>query len=75
VYIRPKGSTAKMDKVIEVRSEKLYRLQVESAKGIGQQCHRFGRVVAQTDGASTPWCVLTLETSSHKIATVCSKEA
>jgi hypothetical protein len=34
VYIRPKGSTTKMDKVIGVRSEKVYRLQFESTKAL-----------------------------------------
>jgi hypothetical protein len=34
VYIRPKGSTTKMDKVIGVRSEKVYRLHFEPAKAL-----------------------------------------
>jgi hypothetical protein len=34
VYIRPKGSTANMDKVIGVCSEKVYRLHFEPAKAL-----------------------------------------
>jgi hypothetical protein len=34
VYIRPKGSTAKMDKVIGVRSEKVYILHLEPTKAL-----------------------------------------
>jgi hypothetical protein len=34
VYIRPKGSTTKMDKVIGVRSEKVYRLHFEPTKAL-----------------------------------------
>ena len=34
VYIRPKGSTAKMDKLIGVRSEKVYRLHFEPTKAL-----------------------------------------
>jgi hypothetical protein len=34
VYIRPKGSTTKMDKVIGVHREKVYRLHFEPAKSL-----------------------------------------
>jgi hypothetical protein len=34
VYIRPKGLTNKMDKVIGVRSEKVYRLHFEPTKAL-----------------------------------------
>jgi hypothetical protein len=34
VYIRPKGSTTKMDKVIGVRSDKVYRLHFEPVKAL-----------------------------------------
>jgi hypothetical protein len=34
VYIRSKGSTTKMDKVIGVRSEKVYRLYFEPTKAL-----------------------------------------
>jgi hypothetical protein len=34
VYIRPKGSIAKMDKVIGVRIEKVYRLHFEPARAL-----------------------------------------
>jgi hypothetical protein len=47
VYIRTKGSTTKMDKVIGVRSEKVYRLHFEPTKALvnnntdlGELCHR-----------------------------------
>jgi hypothetical protein len=34
IYIRPKGSTTKMDNVIGIRSEKVYRLHFEPAKAL-----------------------------------------
>jgi hypothetical protein len=56
VYIRLKGSTAKMDKVIGVRNEKVYKLQVESTKALVKVSHIWeklwhGRMVHPHHGA------------------------
>jgi hypothetical protein len=68
VFVRPAGSSEKMNRMIEVREEKVYKLQFQPGRALVNTTRKYGRVVAQEDGALALWCIGALERGSHSIS-------
>jgi hypothetical protein len=75
VYILPKGSTTKMDKVIGVCSENVYRLHFEPAKALVSSITDLSELWHRQNGTFAFWCVESFETDTYMSAQGCNREA